>query len=107
MLKSQVIADKYKDNPGEMIEKLWDYFNALPEEEAKTALKEPIEVTLFHGTRRKENVKEIKEKGFCTFNPGEVEEFIDKASAACKTEIKAGPRVRIQNYKTKPLGNLR
>ena len=51
-----------------------------------------ITAVVYHGTRRKESALELKEKGFCSFAPGEVDDFIDEAVRLCKV-VKNGPRI--------------
>lgn len=89
-MNAQDLINEYQDRPGEMVERLWDWWQ---EQEEKPDLQQPVTVQLWHGTRRKESAEELKAKGFCTFSPGEVEEFIDEANRMCKQELNAGPRV--------------
>ena len=91
MSKIQEIIDQYNDQPDILIEKLFELTET--KENWRGNLNQEVEVNLYHGTRRKETPEEIKRNGICTFNVGEVEQFIDEATRQCKIEIEAGPRV--------------
>lgn len=89
MNNCQEIIEQHKNNPIEMLEKLWECIRP----QGREILDQPVEYIFYHGTRRKETSEEIKQNGICTLTRTEVDKALDDAAEQCKIGIKAGPRV--------------
>ncbi len=58
----------------------------------KEILDKEVTTTVWHGTRRVESDEELKQKGFCTYEPGQVGEWLNEAFELFKSKTKVGPR---------------
>lgn len=61
-----------------------------------------VTATVWHGTRRKESDEELRQEGFCTYEPKQVEEWLDEALNLIVEKTNPGPRTlkRLQQLKT-------
>lgn len=61
------------------ITEIFDKCGHKPCPEAQEFMDKEITTTVWHGTRRKETDEELKEKGFCTYKPEQVDEWLEIA----------------------------
>lgn len=62
----------------------------------RTFLDEIVTATVFHGTRRRESIEELKRNGFCSYTYEQAVRWLDEAHRRLTGKIKAGPRTTKQ-----------
>jgi hypothetical protein len=106
---AQELADKYKGEElyhalGEAVSGIYEECEAkhgskYPCKEAQDFLEQEIVTTVWHGTRRRESDKELKQNGFCTYEPPQVDAWLDLALDKVKHATQPGPRKSAQMEK--------
>lgn len=69
--------------------------------EAQAFLDQEVTATVWHGTRRKESIEELKKNGFCTYTDEQAVQWLAEALTKLDERTKVGPRVTKQLEKRK------
>jgi len=102
MKSAQALADRYTG--GELEEKLWNIYEEIEttrgKQSAQEFLDQEVVANLWHGTRRKESIEELKKHGFCTYTD---EQALAEALQKLDEKTKVGPRITLQLQKRRAI----
>ena len=108
MVKSaQELVDKYSGV--ELVDKVFEAVDEIQVQagvskdifaplvpEAQQFLDQEVTATVWHGTRRKESIEELKRKGFCTYTDEQAVEWLGEAIRNLEERKKVGPIISKQ-----------
>lgn len=81
----------------ELNEKLWEAYEEIKErsgrEAAQKFLDQEVTATVWHGTRRKEPIEQLREYGFCTYTDEQAVQWLEEAVKKLHDKTKVGPRI--------------
>ena len=101
--KAQDLANRYTGQ--ELAEKIWE---TVDEIQGKSALLEPfaplkkeaqefldqeVTATVWHGTRRKEPIEQLRRFGLCTYTDEQAVRWLEEAVTKLHDKTKVGPRI--------------
>lgn len=89
----------------ELSEAIWKSYDAQPESEKEHLkyLRQKVTATVWHGTRRREPIEELKKYGFCSYTEKQAGQWLEEAHRRLMERTQAGPRVRQRMEKHKNL----
>ena len=65
----------------------------LPTDESRAFLDQEVETRVWHGTRRRESIEDLKRSGFCSYTREQAVRWLEEASKRLCEKLRAGPRV--------------
>lgn len=72
--------------------KIWESVEKLGSSETKAFLDQEIYATVWHGTRRRESIEELKKNGFCSYTKEQAVEWLKEARKLMCERDYIGPR---------------
>jgi len=101
--KAQGLADRYTGT--ELTEKIWETVDEIQgkrepfaplKKEAQEFLDQEVIANVWHGTRRKESIEELKKSGFCTYTDEQAVQWLGEAIENLAKKTKVGPIISKQ-----------
>lgn len=73
-------------------EAIWSIVKDMPNDERQRYLNTPVTATVWHGTRRREPIEQLKREGFCSYTPEQAQRWMAEAKQRLceKKKAKAG-----------------
>jgi len=96
---AQELVDQFTG--GELADKIMDAVDEIQgglepfaplKREAQEFLDQEVTATVWHGTRRKESIEQLKRDGFCSYTEEQAVNWLAEASEKLAEETKVGPR---------------
>jgi hypothetical protein len=72
---------------------IWDMWKTYPEDVRREFLEQTVTATVWHGTRRREPIEDLKKYGFCSYTQEQALRWLNEAHRRLVEKTKAGPRV--------------
>lgn len=89
----QRLADKGGLTGIELSDRTFDTLETLPREKHRAFHESLITVTVWHGTRRREPIEQLKREGFCTYTEEQAARWLQEVHRRLCERTKVGPRV--------------
>ena len=93
----------------QLTDALYGAYAQLPDHQRQAFLNTRVTATVWHGTRRRESIEELKRNGFCSYTQEQAIRWLDEAHRRLSAKIKPGPRVTksLEKWKAMVRGHVK